>query len=148
MRRRLVTLPPTRPPGFGVLAPMVDLLTLLLVFLLLSWSADAPVQAGGRAFDLPASIATAHATAPVQVDITTDAFFIEGVRATGTAYYLNQEDDLIPELYDPLLQLGRPRLQIRAEASTPYRLVRKVLFTARNAGVEEIQIVARSRSSL
>jgi len=137
-----------RPSSAAGLASMVDLLTLLLLFLLQSYSTDPPVRPGDLDFKLPTSTAEAEVSGLLHLDVTADGIYLEGARAAGTSYYLTNDDALIEGLYAPLLQLSGPRVLIRAHDETPYKLLRKVLFTAREAGVREVQIVAVSRSSL
>ncbi len=145
--RRLSRRSGAAPRGAG-LAAMVDLLTLLLLFLLQAWSTDPPVRPGELDFRLPESTSQRPVSGPVYLDLSAEAIYLDDQRLTATGYYLSHDDMLIPELYAPLLQRGGPRLLLRAHAELPYRLIRKVLFTAREAGVRDVQLVATSRSSL
>ena len=54
---RRLTKPARKKADFGAaaLAPMVDMLTILLVFLLKSWSTDPPVRPDDKSFALPTS---------------------------------------------------------------------------------------------
>ena len=132
----------------AALAPMVDLLTILLVFLLKSYSTDPPVRPDDASFQLPTSSAEAEVRGPVRLDITGEAIFLEDERVAGVRYYLSSKDERIPELADALGEMGGGRVLLRAHEEVPYSVVRKALATARDAGVEQVQIVALSRSSL
>ncbi|MED5374848.1 MAG: biopolymer transporter ExbD [Myxococcota bacterium] len=144
-------LPPTRSAsalGTAALAPMVDLMTILLVFLLKSYSTDAPVRPGDSAFSLPMSTSEQPVQSHISVDLTTHGLYLEGQRIAGTRYYLNNPDTLIPELHGALQQLPGEQVQIRADGSLPYALTRKALFTAQQAGKNKVTVVTVSRSSL
>ena len=127
---------------------MVDLLMVLLLFLIMAYSTDPPLLATEASFQLPVS----HATGPVQpaarLEIAQGGIYFNGHRATGTQWYLDNEDSLIREVYDMLLQSGSTTLQLVVDAGAPYALVRKAIFTAQQAGVSELSLIAASRSSL
>ena len=145
--KRLVPARPRRraSPRF---VSLVDVLTVLLVFLLLSYSSDQSIRPSDSSFVLPTSAHNATADPARALDITLDGIYLDGFRRTGVRWYLEHDEDLVREIYGALQQRPGERLQLRADASVPYRVVRKVLFTARQAGIEDITLVARSRSSL
>ena len=147
MRRLRAKPKPSVVGGAAALAPMVDMLTILLVFLLKSWSTDPPVRADDASFELPTSTSEEPVAAPTAVDITDAGIYLEGIRVTGTRYYVEQDDTLIRELHDVLAMNPGP-VQVRMDADAPYVLLRKLLFTAQQAGVEDVTVVAVSRSSL
>jgi len=134
--------------GSAWLPPFVDLLTILLVFLLKSWSSDAPVRPHDTDFALPTTTLEGDLAPAVAVDVTAEAVFLRGVRVAGAPYYLERDDDLVVELYAALQQLAVHRILIRADEDVPYRLLRKLVFTAREAGVDQVAIVAESASAL
>jgi len=141
--------PPVESTGssWAALAPMVDLLTILLVFLLKSWSTDPPVRPGDPDFSLPSSTSQNPVDSIRALDLTESGIFLAGARVSGTRYYLDQDVELIQELYDIFLT-NPGRLQVRVDEEVPYKLIRKVLFTLREAGVTDITLVALSRDSL
>ncbi len=123
-----------RSSGSGPLAPLVDVITILLVVLLKSYSIDAPVRPDDPDF----ALALSASEQPVG----------SGTRAAASSYYLEHEDLLIEELYSRLQGLGGRAVNVRVDGGIPYLLVRKVLFSAREAGVEKLTIVAQSRTGL
>lgn len=148
MRRLLNKAAPSTSLGVAALAPMVDMLTILLVFLLKSYSTDAPVRPDDPAFALPMSISEQPVQRTLAIDLTAHGIYLQGQRIAGTRYYLEQEDTLISELYGALQQLPGDRVQVRADADLPYALTRKALFTAQQAGKRKVTVVTVSRSSL
>ncbi|MCB9759637.1 MAG: biopolymer transporter ExbD [Alphaproteobacteria bacterium] len=146
--RRLLRPAPAGDAGSAALPPFVDLLTILLVFLLKSYSTDPPVRPDDPSFALPDSVAEQPADHALRLEVTDEALFLGGARTAGARYYVEQDDALIRELYDALLRAAPGRLQIVADEDVPYVLIRKILFTAQQAGVSDLTIVAASRSSL
>jgi len=126
---------------------MVDMLTILLVFLLKSWSTDPPVRPDDPSFELPTSTSEKPVATTTEIDLTEDGIYIHDIRITGARYYIDQDDTLIRELHDVLAQDPGP-VQVRMDEDAPYVLLRKLLFTAQQAGVEDVTVVAVSRSSL
>ncbi|MCB9746668.1 MAG: biopolymer transporter ExbD [Alphaproteobacteria bacterium] len=146
--RRLRARAAPAPAGVAALAPFVDLMTILLVFLLRSYSTDPPILPDDPSFALPSSVeeeAVDHAT---RLIITDEAMFLGKARVAGCRYYVEQDDTLVVELHERLIGAPPPRLQIVADEDTPYVLLRKVLFTAQQAGVQDLTVVAASRASL
>ena len=132
----------------AALTPMVDMLTLLLLFLLKSYSTDPPTNARSESFNLPSTSAIAPVSQGTTMVITESGIFINELRITGTDQWIEGTDTLIRPLYDTLHTIERSHLQIRADADIPYSLIRKVLFTSESAGWLELAIVAEQRSSL
>ena len=130
MRRLLAKPQANTSLGVAALAPMVDMLTILLVFLLKSYSTDAPVRPGDTNFELPMSISEQPVQRTLAIDLTAHGIYLQDQRIAGTRYYLEQDDTLITELYGALQQLPGDRVQVRADADLPYSLTRKALFTA------------------
>lgn len=148
MRPRLFR--PHAAPGLGMaaLAPMVDVLTILLVFLLRSYSTDPPVRPEDPRFRLPLSAAESPAELGRTLEITQDALYLNGARLTSVVWYRARPDALIEELYAPLAADPGGRLRVVVDADTPYQILRQALATAREAGVRELSVVASSRAGL
>lgn len=147
MRRVLARKAPKRDMSAAALAPMVDMLTILLVFLLKSWSTDAPVRADDETFALPTSTSETPVKTATGIDVTDDGIYLDSVRVAGTRYYVEQDDTLVQEVHAVLSAAPGP-VQIRMDEEAPYVLLRKLLFTVQQAGVEDVTVVAVSRSSL
>lgn len=136
--------------GFGnaTLTPLVDALTLILLFLLRSWSMDPPVVVPGESFTLPRSVGEDAASPRLTVDVGATSIRLAGRRVTGTAYYTTADDTLVRELYDAALQHAGQPVALRVDAGVPWGVVRKVMFTLREAGLHDVELIAESRTSL
>jgi biopolymer transport protein ExbD len=145
--RRLTKARP-RGTASGPLAPLVDVITILLVVLLKSYSVDAPVRPDDPDFALPLSASDSPVGPAIDIDVTTDAIYVSGLRTAASGYYLEHDDLLIEELYTRLQGQAGRAVNVRVDGEIPYALVRKVLFSAREAGVERLTLVAQSRAGL
>lgn len=148
MRRLLRSAAASEGLSTAALAPMVDVLTLVLVALLRTWSADPPIQFPEAGFTLPVSREEAPLTAGIAIDIGPTGLYVEGWRAGSSSFWLAQEDVLIRDLYEALQGRGGTRALIRAHKDVPWALVGKVLYTVQQAGYTDVEIVATSRASL
>jgi biopolymer transport protein ExbD len=127
---------------------MVDVFTLLLVFLLASFSTDDPVRASDRGFALPRTTSEKAIPQGQAVDLTKESIFLNDQRIASTEFYARHEESLVQELYWPLLKMEKSTLLIRSDADMPYALLQKLIFTAHEAGWQEIALVAQSKKSL
>jgi biopolymer transport protein ExbD len=136
-------------PGLdvGALAPLVDMMTLLLVFLLRSYSTEpAPTPPSGP-FELPGTVSEDPRHAAVEILVSPEAVWVDGRRTIATAYI--PADSVVRELYDPLLAIrGRTRVEIHADKSIPWSVLSRVLHTARAAGYTDVALVAANTGSL
>ncbi len=137
-----------RRPFVGPLAPLVDVITILLVVLLKTYSVDAPVRPDDPSFSLPLSASETPVGPAIDIDVTVDAIYVSGQRTAASTYYLEHEDLLIEELYTRLQGQGGRAVNVRVDGGIPYALVRKVLFSAREAGVQRLTLIAQSRTGL
>ncbi|MCB9781060.1 MAG: biopolymer transporter ExbD [Alphaproteobacteria bacterium] len=143
---------PQEPPAPGLavaaLAPMVDLFTILLVVLIRTWSTDPPMDLAEADTALPLSRSEAPVGTGVIVDIGPSGLYVDGARAGSVAYHQSSDEVLVAEVHSALLARGGRRVVVRAHADTPWTLLGKVMFTAQQAGYEEVELVAASAASL
>ena len=148
MRRRLRSPPIAPNNGAAALTPLVDAMTILLVFLLKSYSVDPPVRPDDSGFQL-ANTASEQPVGPAtDIDVTADGIYVDGLRTASSVYYRDRDDALVRELYDALQGRSTKTVNVRADGRTPYRLLGKVMFTLQESGVERISLVAQSRAGL
>ncbi len=124
----------------GALAPMVDMMTLLLVFLLRTYSSEpAPMPPEGQ-FELPNTAAQDPRRPAVTILVGREAIYVDGDRMIATKYL--PEDLLVTEIYDRLLaSKGMHRVEVHADHRVSYGALKRVLHTASAAGFDEISLV-------
>lgn len=136
-------------PGLdvGALAPLVDMMTLMLVFLLRSYSTEAAPAPPEGHFELAGTVSEETRKPAVEILISQEAIYVDGRRVVAVAYL--PEALLVRELYDPLLLMrGKARVEVHADRTIPWSVLKRVLHTARTAGFEDLSLVAASTSSL
>ena len=141
----------TASPGgmsTAALAPMVDVLTLVLVALLRTWSTDPPLQVSEEGFELPVSREEAPLGRGVTIDIGDNGLYVDGWRAGSATFWRDRDEVLVRDVYEVLQGRGETRALIRADRDAPWSLVGKIMFTAQQAGYTEVELVAMSRASL
>jgi biopolymer transport protein ExbD len=148
--RRLFKKKETGPlPGLdvGALAPLVDMMTLLLVFLLRSYSTEAAPAPPEGHFELAGTVSEDPRKSAVQIIVSKEAIYVEGHRVIAVGYL--PDELLVHELYDPLLAMrGKQRVEVHADKDIPWGVLKRVLHTAKAAGFDELSLVAANTSSL
>jgi len=134
--------------GQAAYAPMVDMLTILLFFILASFSMDRPVRPDDPDFRLPTSSGTDAVGRQVAIDVTQEALYVDGERMASTPWYTEHDDALVQEIYERLSGSPPERASVRSDGRVPYVVLRKVIFTAREAGVKHLDLVAVSQAGL
>lgn len=124
----------------GALAPMVDMMVLLLVFLLRTYSTDLAPAPLNEPFALAGTTADTDRRGGVELLVSAEAVYLNGQRVAAWEYI--EGSGVIDPLYTLLLQV-RPkvRAEVHADAGVPWRRLERVLQTAQAAGVEEIALV-------
>lgn len=114
-RRRYARNEPPEPT-LG-LTSMIDIFTNLLVFLLISFSADPQLLYGGEDMELPKTFAREPITRTVQVAVTADRVIIDGqeILAELPTYATTEDVLMIPPLFD-MLQVKKAELIARERA--------------------------------
>ena len=148
MRRLFRQHKPTTGPALAALMPMVDILTILLVAILRTWSTQPPLQPVEVGFELPISRSEGEPSLSMAIDVGMDGIYVDGFRAGSSKFLSRTEGVLIPEVLDALHAASPNRGRVRAHADAPWTLVGKVLSTAQHAGVSDVELVAISQASL
>lgn len=148
MRRLFRSHPVSNGPALAALMPMVDIMTILLVAILRTWSSQPPMQPVEPDFALPISRAEGEPSLSMAIDVGMDGIYVDGFRASSSGYWTRAEGVLIPDVLDALQRANPKRVRVRAHSDAPWTLVGKVLSTAQHAGVGDVELVAISQASL
>lgn len=149
MRRRLFRPVEAVSDGLdvGALAPMVDMMTLLLVFLLRTWSTESAPEPSTGSFELATTTSTEARSGGLTVLVSPSGVWLEGRRVIGLDDL--GDDTLIRPLYDPLLAMrGEKAVEIHADATVPWAVLKRVFATCQAAGSPQIALVGVSAESL
>jgi biopolymer transport protein TolR len=131
------------------LVSLIDIFT-ILIFFLLSNSADVETLPSNKAVKLPESTAEKKPRETIVVVVTPSDILVQGRKVAQVADVINLEGDLIEPLKAELdLQAGRQVIRAENQAQTkavtimgdkqiPYKLLRKVMVTCARANFSEV----------
>ncbi len=150
MKRRLFRSAPSEGTSgldVGALAPMVDMMTLLLVFLLRTYSTDLAPSPPEGPFALAATGSEDARKGGIELIVSGEAIYVDGQRVASWDHV--EGEGVIDPLYSRLLQ-ARPKLraEVHADGTVPWRQLSRVLATAQAAGVEQIALVGAYRGGM
>lgn len=132
------------PPRLNLTA-MVDVFTVLLVFLLKSYSAEGTLTAAAQNLELPASTSSLAPQPTITITISEDALFVEDERVGALADLADPSAPYIPALGSALqarVDKARTiagsnssltfqgRVTILGDKNTPYATLERVMYTA------------------
>ena len=137
------------------LISMMDILTVLLLFLLKSYVAEGEVMVPAKGLKLPVSTAEQTPKASLIVAIDGDAIRVGPDKIASASAAMASDDPVIEELAAKLQELRAnpdqiapaataavdPRLvTIQGDKDIEYRLLRKVMFTLSRNGFENVSL--------
>jgi biopolymer transport protein ExbD len=143
--------------------PMMDMMTILLVFLLKQFSVQASAMATSEGLTLPNSITEKTSPVAVNITVTQNAVLVEGdaiapVRAGAVdpsvkrdganGYYITPLVDVLTKHATRLKKIGTlggtafdNTAMVMVDKSTPYRLLSEVLYSAGQAEFRNYRLV-------
>lgn len=140
------------------LVSLIDVFT-ILIFFLLSSSGVETLLPSNKALSLPLSTAEKAPRETLVLVVTGDEILVEGRRVAGVPEVLAAAGDLVPALQAELSLLAQ-RQAVRAENKEaakaitivgdkhiPYRLLRKVMVTAAQAGFADVSFAVQQKGS-
>ena len=141
------------------LVSLIDIFT-ILIFFLLSNSADVEILPSNKAVKLPESTAEKKPRETIVVMVTPNDILVQGRKVAQVSDVMGAEGDLIEPLKSELdLQAGRQVVRRENEAQTkavtimgdkeiPYRLLRKVMVTCARANFSEVSFAVLRKSEV
>jgi biopolymer transport protein ExbD len=141
------------------LVSLIDIFT-ILIFFLLSNSADVEILPSNKAVKLPESTAEKKPRETVVVVVTENDILVQGRKVAQVADVMSLEGDLIEPLKSELdLQSGRQVVRQESQAQTkavtimgdkhiPYKLLRKVMVTCARANFSEVSFAVLRKSEV
>jgi biopolymer transport protein ExbD len=129
---------------------LIDILTLLLVFLIQSFSAEGNLITVSEDLKLPLSTSTQQPKPAFTVEITQKAILSDGKLVSEIAPVIQSKALLMDNLYRYLLEKKRALVDtsggreviIQCDENMPFQVVKKVMFTCSKAGFEDFSVLA------
>ena len=137
------------PEPFVNLTPMVDVLSVLMFFLLSIYSGGGFLTVLPEGLVLPNSAVETPLTRQVEVAVLTDRILVDRQPvADDVAAFAENEELLLPALKEALGVYEAEgsedaRITIEADRRIPFRLLKKVMYTADQAGFRKQSLAVR-----
>ena len=140
------------------LVSLIDIFTILIFFLLIN-TGVADILPTSKSIKLPESTAEKQPRETLVVMVSQNDIVVEGRRVATVADVMKIEDDVIPGLKAELdLLAGRQVIRAENEAQKkaitimgdkeiPYRLLRKVMYTAARANYADVAFAVTQKAS-
>lgn len=139
-----------------MLTSMVDMFTLLVIFLLSNFSASGDLLLSAKDIKLPLAKATTELERAVVIAVSSSTVAVEGEKVGDTEELMRSEDPRIPEMTDKLLERKRVVTQlmgpdkfkgdviIQCDGEIDFKMVKKVMYSATEAGYGNFQYAVTS----
>lgn len=140
------------------LVSLIDIFT-ILIFFLLSNTAEVQNLTSSKAIKLPESVADASPKETVVVLVSADEIVVQGRKVADVAQVMAQDGDVIEPLKAALDVQARHELVRRENApqsqpitimgdrNIPYRLLRKVMVTCARANFSEVSFAVQRKNA-
>jgi biopolymer transport protein TolR len=142
--------------GMSALIPMIDMLTILVVYLLVH-AADYEILPNTKSIQIPQSVSETKPRETVTVMITKDTMFVNGAEIASVADLERRADPVIEPLKRVLRTEADKRMlkdrsdptshevTVLADKDLPYRFVKKVLSTCTAAEYGKVSLAVLER---
>lgn len=135
------------------LTSMIDMFTILLVFLLKSYSAEGQIMSVSPDLNLPESTAQKAPQTTSIIAITEESILLDGKMLTTVNDVMNNKGLMIPELLTELQKLKNlservgelssdigftGKISIQGDRELPYLIIKKIMFTCGKVGYNDM----------
>jgi len=135
------------------LTSMIDMFTILLVFLLKSYSAEGQIMSVSPDLRLPESTAQKAPQTTSIIAITNDLIMLDGKQVASVSQVIRSNTLEIPELKSALAQLRQlsekigeihtdmgftGKISIQGDRELPYLVIKKIMFTCGKIGYNDM----------
>lgn len=129
-----------------LLTPLIDMFVILVVFLIMNFSASGELVSISKDIQLPKATTTATLERAPIIQISANTIAIEGVKVGDSEDLLKEDDLRIQDLTDKLQEMrkidemmhpGQPfkgQIIINCDKDVDFKLVKKVMFASTEAG--------------
>jgi len=137
--------------GHGTFRPqltsLVDVMAIILVFLIKTFSTEGNIITPSSDLELPVSTSVKLPKPQWSIEIARDMVMSEGTFIASTKAYAKSDSLLIPELFKWLDKKRRQRADsssqvlLQCDREVPYAIVKKVMYTCSKANFADFSIL-------
>jgi biopolymer transport protein ExbD len=133
-----------RPPDLNLIS-LMDLFTILVIFLLFQASNDGESLSIAQDLILPTSTSSQPPVPALTVTVTEREIRVEEFVVAESRSILESPDLIISGLKERLLSKKAARVTLLGDRQIPFALLKKVMVTCTEAGVNQISLAVLSR---
>ncbi len=127
------------------LTSLIDVMTILLVFLIQNFSSEGQLVTASDNLTLPMSSIQTNPEMMVTVSITTDAVLVGGEKIVDLSVFAEESEYIIPELLEAMEREQSkslsPTMMLQADKELPFNIIKRVAFTCNRAGFSDFSIL-------
>ena len=127
------------------LISLMDLFTILVIFLIFQASNDGESLSVAQDLILPTSTATQPPVPALTVTVTEKEIRVEESVVAESRAVLESPETVISALKERLLSKGAGRVTVLGDRQIPFALLKKVMVTCTEAGINQISLAVLSR---
>lgn len=129
------------------LTSLVDVMAIILVFLIKTFSTEGNIITPSSDLELPVSTSVKPPSPQWSIEIARDMIMSEGTFVASTGAYAKRDSLLVPELFKWLQSKRRQRADtttrvvLQCDKEVPYAIVKKVMYTCSKASFSDFSIL-------
>lgn len=127
------------------LTSLVDMMVILLVFLLKSFSVEGQLVTTASDLELPRSTAVTAAEPELSLEVTTTGINLDGARVAGFPASAAMDSLVIAPLFDALVDLAMgdetQPITIQCDRRIDFAVLKRVLFTCNQAEYDNLSLL-------
>jgi len=127
------------------LISLMDMFTILVIFLLFQASGDGEVLSIDKDVVLPVSNASQLPRPALTITVTAEQVSVDGETVADSRALLKEEGPVIAPLRERLAGKKPDKVTILGDRSIPFSLLKKVMVTATDSGIEQISLAVLNR---
>jgi len=141
--------------GFGAISDLIkpqmtsliDILTLLLVFLIQSFNAEGTLVTPSADLQLPLSSSKKQPSPSLMLEVTRDGVVAEGRKLAENKSFAASADLLVISVYDWLVRkknktaAQQKRIVIQCDRDIEFNIVKRVMYTCSKAGFTDFSVL-------
>ncbi len=127
------------------LTSLIDVMTILLVFLIQNFSVEGNLITPSNDLTIPKSSIETRPEMMVSVQISEDMVMLDGEKLVNISDYADAEEYLIQPLFDRMVlkrsTTSTPKLMLEADRELPFNVIKRVAFTCSKAGFSDFSVL-------
>lgn len=124
---------------------LIDILTLLLVFLIQSFSAEGNLVTPSTDLTLPLSSSKKPARPSLMLELTRDGIVADGEQLASNGSFASSSDLLVKNVYAWLLaqkaRVAQRQIVLQCDRDLEFNIVKRVMYTCSKAGFTDFSVL-------